>query len=239
MLSIIIPTLNEKKYLPFLLESLKNQEFKDCEIIVADNNSEDGTVEIAKSCGCKVVKGGLPAEGRNSGAKSAKGEIFFFLDADVALSENSLDSILAEFERRKLGSASFWLVPKTKNLLMKYGFYIFYNWPITVFQKILAHGAMGILVRREIFFKVGGIDEDIKIAEDMAFLRQTSKIDKFGILLSGRIFITLRRFEKDGYIITLLKYLACGLHMLFFGPVKQDIFKYRFGYSQKDKKGVY
>jgi len=75
MLSIIIPTLNEENYLPFLLESIKNQDFKDYEIIVADAGSHDKTREIAKNFGCKVVSGGLPAKGRNEGTKFSRGNL--------------------------------------------------------------------------------------------------------------------------------------------------------------------
>ena len=48
MISIVIPTLNEEKYLSKLLKSIKNQTFKDYEIIVSDNNSKDNTKKIAK-----------------------------------------------------------------------------------------------------------------------------------------------------------------------------------------------
>jgi len=48
MISVIIPVFNEEKFLPRCLESLKNQKFKDFEIIVVDNNSTDKTAEIAK-----------------------------------------------------------------------------------------------------------------------------------------------------------------------------------------------
>ena len=74
ILSIIIPTYNEEEYLPVLLDSIKSQSFDDYEIIVADANSTDKTREIAESYGCIVVAGGLPAVGRNNGAKIAKGE---------------------------------------------------------------------------------------------------------------------------------------------------------------------
>ncbi len=77
MISIIIPTLNEEKYLPKLLRSIKEQDFKEeLEIIVADANSEDKTREIAKKFSCKIVEGGLPAKARNEGAKIAKGRFF-------------------------------------------------------------------------------------------------------------------------------------------------------------------
>ena len=46
ILSIIIPTYNEEEYLPILLESIKKQNFKDYEIIIADANSIDKTREI-------------------------------------------------------------------------------------------------------------------------------------------------------------------------------------------------
>ena len=59
MISVIIPTLNEEEYLPVVLRSVKRQGIKDLEIIVADAASKDRTVEIAKSFGCKVVKGGI------------------------------------------------------------------------------------------------------------------------------------------------------------------------------------
>ena len=85
MLSIIIPTKNEEKYLPNLLRSIKKQTFKDYEIIVADNNSKDKTKKIAKRYGCKIVKGGLPGKARNQGAKFAEGDILLFLDSDPEL----------------------------------------------------------------------------------------------------------------------------------------------------------
>ena len=72
-LSIIIPTFNEEYYLPPLLESIRCQDFSDYEVVVADAGSEDDTIEIAKNWGCKVVKGGLPAVGRNRGAEVAQG----------------------------------------------------------------------------------------------------------------------------------------------------------------------
>ena len=113
MLSIIIPALNEEKYLPILLSQIKKQNFSGgkYEIIVADAGSKDKTVEIAKSYGCKVVPGGLPPKARNEGAKKARGELFLFLDADVVLPENSLEKFLKEFY---LWGAEWWYWMKEK-----------------------------------------------------------------------------------------------------------------------------
>ena len=94
ILSIIIPTYNEEEYLPVLLDSIKEQNFKDYEIIVADANSEDKTREIAEEYGCTVIEGGMPAVGRNNGAKIAKGEYLLFLDSDLKLTDEYLGDVL-------------------------------------------------------------------------------------------------------------------------------------------------
>jgi glycosyltransferase involved in cell wall biosynthesis len=127
MLSIIIPALNEEKRLPLLLESIKNQNFFDYEIILADAGSTDKTLEIAKKYGCKVIPGGLPAKGRNEGAKVAKSDLLFFCDADTILPNNFLKESLTEFEKRKLDIASFCLVPLPKNWWTSFLLNIFYT----------------------------------------------------------------------------------------------------------------
>ena len=97
-ISVVIPSLNEEKYLPILLESLKNQTFKDYEVIVADAGSKDQTIEIAKTYGAKVVAGGMPGPGRNRGAEAATGEFLFFFDSDVVLPTDFLEKAITEMD---------------------------------------------------------------------------------------------------------------------------------------------
>jgi len=236
MLSIVIPTLNEEKYLPRLLRSVKKQGFGDYEIIVADAGSKDRTIQIAENFGCKIVAGGLPARGRNEGAKAAKGELLLFLDADLKLPEDFLEKSLREFKERKLDVASYILIPRTKRRVVKTGFNLLWNRMINLSQNVLPNGAMGILVRKKYFDKVGGFEEDIKLAEDLYFVRQAAKFGKFGILKSTKIHIILRRFEKDGYFKTLLKYILCFFYMFSGKAVRSDIFNYRFNHYSKDNK---
>ncbi len=239
MLSIVIPALNEEKHLPLLLESIKKQNFKNCEIIVADAGSKDKTLEIAKSYGCKVVKGGLPAKGKNNGARAAKGELLLFLDADVIWPEKTFRKALKEFKKRKLKIATFFLLPCEKNKLSEFLFVSFYNIPILLMEKILPHAAMGILVENKLFQKLKGFDEKIKLAEDHDLARRAKKLGRYGILKSSEIFVSDRRFKKEGWLKTFSKYLLCEGHMVFIGPVKSDIFKYKFNhYSKKKKKKI-
>lgn len=235
MLSIIIPALNEERHLPLLLESIKKQDFQDLEIIIADAGSEDKTKEIAKVYNCEIVKGGTPAVGRNEGAKKSKGELLLFLDADCILPENFSVRALEEFKKRNLGIASFCLAPQTKSRFKKFLFDAFYNLPILFSEKFFPHGAQAILVKREIFQKVGGFDKNIKFAEDHSFVRKAKKFGRFGILRSTKVFSSIRRFEKEGWIKLYSKYLLAEIYMVLFGDIKKNIFKYEFGHFEKGK----
>ena len=240
MLSIIIPTLNEEKYLPLLLREIKKQNFKeDYEIIVADADSNDRTVEIAKSFGCNITEGGLPAKGRNEGAKIARGEIFLFLDADnIYLPDNFLTDLLSEFKKRKLSVASFTICPDG-NGFDKFA-YEFYNFWVKLTQRFFAYATNAVLVKIEIFEKINGFDEEIKIGEDHDFAKRAAKIGRFGFIKTEPVLTSIRRFERDGRFKTYSKYLLAGIYMFFLGPVKSDIFRYRFdGLTNKNNKIKY
>ena len=92
-LSIIIPTKSEEKYIEPLLHSIKEQKnyHFDYEIIVADANSEDKTIEIAKKYWCKVINWWTPAVWKNNWVKVAKWKYLLFLDADCKLNPNSFN----------------------------------------------------------------------------------------------------------------------------------------------------
>ena len=78
--SIVIPCLNEEKYLPKLLTNLEKQTLKDFEVIVVDGQSEDKTLAKATSFNNRLKIKTLKADKRNVsfqrnlGAKNAKGE---------------------------------------------------------------------------------------------------------------------------------------------------------------------
>ena len=232
MLSIIIPTLNEENYLPRLLNCIKKQNFKDYEIIVADANSKDKTRKVAKDFGCKIVKGGLPAKGRNEGAKIIKEDLILFLDGDALLPEDFLEKTLKEFKQRNLDIASFILTPISKRKYPKILFNIFYNYPLRFFEKKWAHAMIAILVKNNLHESLKGFDEEIKIGEDHYYVQQGSKLGKFGVIKTTEIFTSLRRFRREGWIRVGLKYGLGEVYMKLFGPIKREIFKYEFNYPK-------
>jgi len=235
--SVLIIAYNEEKYVGKCIESILNQTQKPDEIIVVVHNSTDKTLEIAKKYGCIIIPGGLPAKGRNEGAKIAKGELFFFCDADVVLPDNFLKKTLAEFKERNLDLASFCLVPLPRSKISYFLMNIFYNQPIILLENALPHSAVGILVKKDLFEKLSGYDEDIKLAEDHDLGRRAQKLfrAKTGIIKSTEIFVSDRRFRTEGWFSVGLKCLLCELHLIFIGPVKTDIFKYKFDHYNKNE----
>lgn len=98
-ISVVIPTLNEEKYLPATLESLKKQTFKDFEIIISDGGSVDKTISIAKQFGAKtiVTSDSNICLARDAGLKKATGEIIVGADADTIYPPTHLQTIYEEF----------------------------------------------------------------------------------------------------------------------------------------------
>ena len=203
--SIIIPTYNEEEYLPILLKSIKKQDFNSYEIIVADANSTDKTREIAEEYGCRVVDGGLPAVGRNNGAKVAKGEYLLFLDSDLELTEDYLRNVIYEFRMERLGIAITQMLPMSSKVEDKL-FHDFANYFMISVETIKPHGAgcYGIIARKELHDKCGGFDEKLTFGEDTDYIERLAKKERFKVLRNAKIGVSTRRLEEEG-ITTLIQ----------------------------------
>ncbi len=101
MISIIIPTYNEESVISNCLESLSNQSFNDFEIIIVDDGSTDSTIDKLK--GVKVLHQNHLGAGsaRNLGAKSAKGDILVFVDADMTFDNDFLKNLITPILNNK------------------------------------------------------------------------------------------------------------------------------------------
>lgn len=232
MISIIIPTLNEEDYLPLVLESVKKQSFTDYEIIVADAGSKDATLEIAKKYGAIIVPGGMPGPGRNRGAAKAVGDILLFLDADVILPEGFLAVAVEEFTRRNLGIAGFPIVFRDTNIFQK-AFNDAVNFWLRLTANIVPHAFMVIMAKKSVHEKIHGFDESVLMHEDLWYALAAKKVSRYGII-NKKAFTSSRRHKKDGWLATNLRYLLAEWYTLCIGPIKKDIFRYKFNHY-KDK----
>ena len=89
-LSVVIPTWNEAENLAATLEALPER----AEVVVADGGSVDGTVEIARRSGARVL---ACEQGRarqmNRGAHETKGDVLLFLHADAVLGSGATEAM--------------------------------------------------------------------------------------------------------------------------------------------------
>ena len=229
-ISIVIPAYNEEKYLPKLIRSIKKQKGVSYEIIVADNNSKDKTKEIAKKLGGRVVKGGMPAEGRNSGAKFVKGEYILFLDSDTLIKKDFLKDLIREVKKRNADAASGFFLPDNNNKRDHLA-YTLASWYYYLLHPIFP-AAMGfyLMVKQDFHKKIGGFDEKIKVAEDHEYARRAKKFGKIVFLRYPKIIVSNRRVEKEGFGKLIFKYIYSEIfyHILGIKAYKPS-YKYEFG----------
>jgi glycosyltransferase involved in cell wall biosynthesis len=228
LISVVIPTYNEEKYLPDILRSIKRQTYKKYEVIVVDYNSKDKTRQIAKRFGCKVISIDRPgvSAAKNKGFRHAKGSIVAFIDADYILSKNLFERVVKEFQADK----SVVLIEPTLKLNLKgvslvdrkiWKFMVrFMNFYKSLSFSTLNPRAYGcVFVKRWAVVAAGGFNEELNLAEDLELF---SKIRKYGSfkMIKTTARISLRRYIKQGLLRTFIQYGLSNLLLLLFRKVK-------------------
>jgi glycosyltransferase involved in cell wall biosynthesis len=210
--SIIIPCKNEENYIGNLLESIQNQTVVNSQtpIFIADANSTDNTLSIINSykekLNIKVIEGGYPSVGRNRGAALAKTKYLLFLDADVRLGgENFIKKAINLANHKDLFLVTSYIKCPEGNLFDKF-FWLIYGL-FLIMNKIVGPVSAGMMMfcNREFFNSVGGFDEHIILGEDVEMAKAAPR-NKFGVI-NAHILIDNRRFQKMGYIKTILSYV--------------------------------
>ena len=108
MISIIVPTFNEARYLPGTLDAIQRNH-SSREVIVVDAGSSDGTVEIALERKTQLISSSVKqrAAQMNLGAQFARGNVFLFLHADTRLPQDALTKIESALANRCVVGGGF------------------------------------------------------------------------------------------------------------------------------------
>ena len=129
IISIVIPTYNHANFLRSALDSVFAQSFKDWEVIVVNNYSDDDTIEVVQSFKdpriqlVNFANHGIIGAARNYGLSIAKGAFIAFLDADDFWYPKKLDSCLRMLNTGYdlVCHAEVWSGPGTHRRVVKYG----------------------------------------------------------------------------------------------------------------------
>lgn len=183
MLSFIVPAYNEELELPATLLAI-HQAASNCgsyEIIVANDGSTDATPTVAARAGARVVTINRRqiAAARNAGAHEAKGDVFFFIDADTRITAGHVSAALTELKNGCVGGGA---IVDIDEEIPPWGRVFLY-----VFGKLYFAGNYGagafLFTSRRAFAQTGGFDEECFAAEEYYFTRALKKCGRFRLLM--------------------------------------------------------
>ncbi len=179
LVSVIIPAWNAEKLIKETIESALNQTYPNIEIIVIDDGSTDDTANVIKSIKDPRItyhyqeNTGLPACGRNKGAKLAKGQYLAFLDSDDLWLPQKIEKQMVIMEENlKIGliATNAWclrLYEKTNIPLFTKKIKTGYLTSSIFFpQHIICNST--VIIRRNVYESIGGCNEasDLRASED-------------------------------------------------------------------------
>lgn len=220
-ISVVIPTLNEEKYLKFTLESFKKQTFTDFEIIIVDGASTDDTLKIAKKYANKITinKKGSVCQSRQIGLCLAKGEIIVGADADTVYPKNYLETINNIFQKEKgtvLVTGRYITIdgPLWGILIMR-ALLIFVELIYRLFGLLVYAPAFCISYKKSVFLKIGGYNVNLDFGGDeLDVLYRLKKIGKVIYSFDLRVATSGRRF-KQGFLY-FLKHIVIDYWLNYF-----------------------
>jgi glycosyltransferase involved in cell wall biosynthesis len=179
--SIIIPAYNEEALLPGTLARVREVMGEVAgfsgEVIVVDNNSDDGTRQVAESHGAKVVfeEKRQIAGARNAGAKASRGRFLVFLDADTLISRSLLEGALGALSSGEFcGGGALPAFVGEQPLL---GRMLLGLWRGVSRVTRWAAGSY-LFCLREAFLEVGGFDERFYASEELHLSRALKRWGK-------------------------------------------------------------
>lgn len=208
--SVVVPVLNEAPLIAGFLRRLRSFG-PELEIIVVDGGSSDGTWSIAEPLADRVIAAPRGrASQMNAGAQIARGDVLWFMHADLEAPPNSLDQIQAALAHPSVVGGCFRLRFPRKELIYRVSDSLG-NLGVNLFG--FALGDHGIFCRREAFHQAGGYPA-VPILEDAEIYRRLRRQGEMQ-QLGEEIVSDPRAYESHGaYRTTAFYFLILALYVL-------------------------
>jgi glycosyltransferase involved in cell wall biosynthesis len=212
MISFIVPAYNEELELSSTITAIRvaSGGTEPHEIIVVDDASTDSTAEIAGMAGARVITINRRqiAAARNAGARAAKGQYLFFVDADTRISQAHVVEGITALEGGHAGGSA----RATMNGFIPLWGRIFVRFFCALYFGLnLGAGAFLFTTRRN-FDAIGGFDEQYFVGEEVYFSLALKKLGRFKvlrepILTSGR---KLRMYSARRILTRMFRLIVGG-----------------------------
>ena len=194
LISVIIPVKNGTNYLGEALVSLRRQNLN-LEIIVVDDGSTDATAELAREAGCVVLQHPVSrgqVAGKNTGIAAAKGDFIVFLDHDDKVRDGALRTMLETLETHPEACAVQAMVQDFKTPEIP-------DIPDSLLHPEPFYGLFtgAILIRREIFDRIGPFTESIHTGEIIEWFSRVAALG--GQVLKLDLVATDRRIHQTNF----------------------------------------
>ncbi|MDH2427108.1 glycosyltransferase [Sphaerisporangium sp. TRM90804] len=170
--AVIVPNYNKRKTLRACLDSVFAQTYPAAEVVVVDDVSTDGSLEIAREFPCAVVESRRnrgPAGARNLGVASTSAPLLFFVDSDTALAPDAIHNAVKAYR-------------ETPDCGMVQGIYdrepLYDDGPVERYRVLCEHYERSqttatflscTLIPRHVFEEAGRLDERLRDGEDFEF----------------------------------------------------------------------
>jgi glycosyltransferase involved in cell wall biosynthesis len=199
-LSIVIPVKNDASGLSSCLQSIQRaaNERVSYEVLVVDNGSSDESVAAARQHGAKVLLAPEVTVStlRNLGAKEAKGDVLAFIDADCTVAETWFEALEPYLDNHSVicfGSPP--TIPEKATWVQSCWYQIRRkNAPTEEAVTTEWLESMNMFVRRDVFWKIGGFDEDMITCEDYDLCM---RLQGHGSLLSDSRIVAIHHGEAS------------------------------------------
>jgi len=231
--SVVIPAHNAEDTIAQAIVSVRGQTPAPDETVVACDGCTDKTAQTARDAGAKVVE--IPRSNgsvaRNAGARAAKGELLFFLDADDWWEPEKIErhlDVWSRFEGSVVmdrstpwnpdGSRSYWTGGLDHEGPLSWGAFLSHKaWP----------SGSGFSVRKECYWSVAGFNEGLNKFQDVDFWVRASHA--CGDVYTMRDSLTNYRLSESGSVSRTTAFIEENLQVLFAGwPFATEEQKERF-----------
>lgn len=211
-LSVIIPTWCEAG---LVREAVRAAARIGDEVVVADGHSPDGTAELARAAGARVV---MAPRGRgpqmHAGARCARGDVLLFLHVDAHLPPRARDAIERALDDPDVDGGNFLL-----RFVPDGSWARFFTWANDLRRRWMRiyYGDSALFMRRRAYLALGGF-RPLPIMEDYELVRRLERVTRTAYVRDVQVTASARRFEHAPLRTLVLWVAVQVLYMLGLPP---------------------